>query len=288
MKHILLYPNVRRDPELAVTRAAAELLAREDCLLHFFATLAPPLREQLASLAAPADSLKGMDLVLAFGGDGTILHIAKQAALEGVPILGVNVGNIGFMAEVERDEVPLLPRVLKAGVRVDHRMMLDVEVEREGRLILRDLALNDAVVAKGAVAKIIDLAVEMNGKRLFSFAGDGAVVATPTGSTAYSMSAGGPIVEPEGENLIVTPICAYALHAKSFVFSPEHALSLRVKNLRDRDAYLSVDGGDALRLKEGDVVRVRRSKRQTQLLRFKDHSFYDIMMSKLIKPYESR
>lgn len=285
MTSILIYPNVRRDPELNVTNHAIRLLSQAGKTIYILENSIPKsLQEILDHRAQITRTLSDMDLLLVLGGDGTILNVARPAAEAKLPILGINLGKVGFMAELEQEELKSLPQALDGSLRFEQRMMLGVQVFRGDQLILEDHALNDAVVTKGAASKIIDLEISADGTPLFSLLGDGAVVATPTGSTAYSMSAGGPIVEPMGENLIVTPICTYALHARSFVFSRDRTLRLRALNLQDRDAYLSIDGREAFALEDGDIVLIRRSPLVTKLVRFKTYNFYEIMKQKLLIP----
>ena len=162
-------------------------------------------------------------------------------------------------------------------------MMLDVSVRRDGRVIYEDLALNDAVMTKGAVARIVDLAVYGDGVLISDFGGDGVIVSTPTGSTAYSMAAGGPIVEPSAESLIITPICAHALQAKSFVLGRDRTVEVRTERNNRKSVYLSVDGGKAFKLAGGDRVVIRRSESMTRLVRLTDKSFYTIVSEKLGK-----
>ena len=164
---------------------------------------------------------------------------------------------------------------------IEPRMMLDVSVRRGRETLYRDLALNDAVITKGAVARVIDLIVRGDGVHIYDYSGDGVILATPTGSTAYSMSAGGPIVEPTSENILVTPICAHSLHAKPLVMGRDRIVSVRIGKLSRKTAYLSVDGGRAFKLCGGDTVEVRRSKSVTRLVRLTDHSFYEIINQKL-------
>ena len=162
-------------------------------------------------------------------------------------------------------------------------MMLDVTVRREGRPVFTELALNDAVVTKGAVARVLDLEVTGDRVVISSFSGDGLVVATPTGSTAYSMAAGGPIVEPTAENIIITPICAHSLHAKPFVLDSARTAGVRLTPGGKKTAYLSVDGGRAFRILPGDWVECRRSRQMTRLVRLTGRSFYDRINQKLGK-----
>ena len=154
------------------------------------------------------------ECVICFGGDGTILHMAKAATRHDIPILGVNIGTMGFMAELESSELDQLARLANDDFTVDSRMMLDVSVTREGETVYQDLCLNDAVITKGAIARIIHLGVQFDGIQALEFGGDGVIIATPTGSTAYSLSAGGPIVEPEAHSILITPICAHDMMSR--------------------------------------------------------------------------
>ena len=166
---------------------------------------------------------------------------------------------------------------------LDRRMMLDVTVQRDRDIIFHDICLNDVVITKGAVARIVHLAVKCDGVEAMECGGDGVIVATPTGSTAYSLSAGGPIVEPEARNIIITPICAHDVGSRCIVASDQRVVTdSMVRNAR-RNAYLSVDGGKALRLNMGDVATIKKSHLETKLIRLKDRSFYDVVNSKFKK-----
>ena len=220
------------------------------------------------------------ECVICFGGDGTILHMAKAATRHNIPILGVNIGTMGFMAELESSELDQLARLAKDDFAIDHRMMLDVSVSRDGEILYQDLCLNDAVITKGAIARIIHLGVQFDGIRALEFGGDGVIVATPTGSTAYSLSAGGPIVEPEAHSILITPICAHDMMSRSVVASDQRTVTVELTQNARRNAFLSVDGGKALRLSIGDVTTIRKSEKQTKLIRLKERSFYDIVNMK--------
>ena len=220
------------------------------------------------------------DLVICFGGDGTILHIAKAATRHGLPILGVNIGTMGFMAELESTELDALSRLASDDYLVDRRMMLDVTVQRERDIICHELCLNDVVITKGAVARIVHLRVSCDDVEVMECGGDGLIVATPTGSTAYSLSAGGPIVEPEAHSMILTPICAHDMVSRSIVASDKRTIQVELTRNARRNAFLSVDGGKALKLNMGDRVTIRKSQMETQLIRLKQRSFYDVVNAK--------
>ena len=224
--------------------------------------------------------IQNADAVICFGGDGTILHMAKMATRYGVPILGVNIGTMGFMAELESGELSELSRLAKGDFTLDRRMMLDVTVRRDRDIIFHELCLNDAVITKGAVARIVHLSVKCDGVEAMECGGDGVVVATPTGSTAYSLSAGGPIVEPDAKNILITPICPHAMGSRCIVASMNRQISVELTKNARRNAFLSVDGGKALKLNMGDVTHIRCSDKEIKLIRLKNRSFYDVINTK--------
>ena len=226
--------------------------------------------------------IRDADILICFGGDGTILHASKIATARQIPVLGVNIGTMGFIAELESSELELLRKIPAGEYTVEPRSMIDVTVTNGKQTLFRDCGLNDAVVTKGAIARVIQVSLFCDGEEAVSFSGDGVIVCTPTGSTAYSMSAGGPIVEPLAKNLLITPICAHAMLAKSIVIGPRRVISLKVGRIGRHNAFLSVDGGRAFRLNPDDVVTVKSSDKVTRLLRLKNTSFFEILNNKFI------
>ena len=212
---IILCPNPFRDKGLKAARSAEKILVEAGAQIEYCFPF-PVERANVGGDGGPKiremkTELPTADFLVCFGGDGTILHAAKDASSFGVPIVGVNMGSVGFMAELEQGEVGQLKRLLTGDYGLENRMLLDVRVLREGRVLFRATALNDAVITKGAVARVIDLQVFGDKALISNVFGDGVILATPTGSTAYSLSAGGPIVEPTAENIIMTPISAHTL-----------------------------------------------------------------------------
>ena len=222
----------------------------------------------------------GADALICLGGDGTILHMAKFATRHNIPILGVNIGTMGFIAELESSDVELLRRLACDDYSVDTRMMLDVTMLRGRDILYHDLCLNDVVVTKGTVARILNLSVSCDGVQAMECAGDGVIVATPTGSTAYSLSAGGPIVEPDAKSILITPICAHDMSSRCMVASDRRVISIGLTKNARRNALLSVDGGKAIKVNVDDVVTVKVSDKRTRFIRLKDRSFYDIVKMK--------
>ena len=283
MKKVILTPNPYRDRNFQTVRTAMSVLHSSGIevrlCLPFEVDRSCDLPKDLRFSRLDRE-LPTADAVVCFGGDGTILHMAKAATRQGVPILGVNIGTMGFMAELESTELEQLSRLAADDYTVDERMMLDVTVHRDRDIIFHDICLNDVVITKGAVARIVHLAVKCDGVQAMECGGDGIIVATPTGSTAYSLSAGGPIVEPEAHSILVTPICAHDVASRGFVAADKRMITVELTHNARRNAYLSVDGGKALRMSMGDVATIRKSNLTTKLIRLKDRSFYDVVNMK--------
>ena len=283
MKNVILTPNPYRDRNFQTVRSAIQILKdagmRPTVCLPFDVDKSFELPKDIRFSRLERE-LPGADVLVCFGGDGTILHTAKAATKRGIPILGVNIGTMGFMAELENTELHRLGQLASGDYTLDNRMMLDVTVQRDRDILFHDICLNDVVVTKGAVARSVYLSVECDGVQAMTCGGDGVIVATPSGSTAYSLSAGGPIVEPDARNIIITPICAHDMGSRCVVASDRRVVTVRMVQNARRNAYLSVDGGKALRLNMGDVATIRKSRFETKLVKLNNRSFYDVVNAK--------
>ena len=283
MKNVIMTPNPYRDRNFQTVRSAIQILKdagmRPTVCLPFDVDKSFELPKDIRFSRLERE-LPGADVLVCFGGDGTILHTAKAATKRGIPILGVNIGTMGFMAELENTELHRLGQLASGDYTLDNRMMLDVTVQRDRDILFHDICLNDVVVTKGTVARIVYLSVECDGVQAMTCGGDGVIVATPSGSTAYSLSAGGPIVEPDARNIIITPICAHDMGSRCVVASDRRVVTVRMVQNARRNAYLSVDGGKALRLNMGDVATIRKSRFETKLVKLNNRSFYDVVNAK--------
>ena len=284
MKRVVMTPNPYRDRDFACVRQAQRILEEAGVEVKICLAFDVDPSFQMPEgvpISNLQEELKSAEALICFGGDGTILHSSKLAMRRNIPILGVNIGTVGFMAELESGEMQQLARLAGDDYRVDERMTLFVRLIHEGRVIYRDVALNDAVITKGAVARVIQTAVFLDGVEAMNFSGDGLIAATPTGSTAYSMSAGGPIVEPQADNIILTPICAHNLQPRSLIAAPQRRIEVQVGRVNRRNAFLSVDGGKAMRVYGGDRILIECGNQKIKLLKLKNTTFFDIVKSKL-------
>ncbi len=283
MKKIVMTPNPYRDKNFKYAHQAESILNEVGITTRICLAFDVDRNFELppdVKLYDLRNELRDADMLLCFGGDGTILHASKAATRAGLPILGVNIGTMGFMAELESAELKELRRLANQDYTIEPRMMLHVQVVHDGQVTFEEDALNDAVITKGAVARVIQMSVFCDSVEMMSFGGDGVIVATPTGSTGYSMSAGGPIVEPTANNMIITPICAHDMQSKAVVTAAERTITVEIGRIGRKNAFLSVDGGRAYRLSTGDKITVTRSKHVTRLVHLADRSFFDIIKNK--------
>lgn len=222
------------------------------------------------------------ELVVVLGGDGTLISVARLFSGKDVPIVGVNLGSLGFLTEVTVEELyPLLERCLKGDPRVSERMMLEVTVCREGQEIEKCHVLNDMVINKGALARIVDLETKVNRHFLTTYKADGLIVSTPTGSTGYSMSAGGPIIHPLMSCIVITPICPHTLTNRPIVVTDESIITITIASSCDEKVYLTLDGQVGFKLLQGDLIEVRKALKTTALVISKDRDYFEILRTKL-------
>jgi len=282
-KKTILYSNAERDIGFEIAWCVGEMLKSRGKQIAF----CPMFEDDMTARTVPPgyssstleQELSHAEMIITFGGDGTILRAARASSDMNVPILGVNLGGKGFMAELESEELGIIDAVVSGDYRIESRMMLDVEVMRDSELVYKDYALNDIVIR--GENKVIDLMIFGDGHLITHFSGDGAVIATPTGSTAYSMAAGGPIVEEAAHNIIVTPVCAHVLQAKSFVLVSDRRVSVELGYRKNNPAYMSVDGENHQNIQTGDVMYIHKSERCTRLVRLSNRNFYKKVSEKL-------
>jgi NAD+ kinase len=228
------------------------------------------------------DIPKLVDVILVFGGDGTFLGVAREACKYGTPILGINLGGLGFLTEVTVEELyPMMERIIDGDYEVEDRQMLITSIRRGKKNIGTYEVLNDVVINKGALARIIDLAIYIEDSHVTTYKADGIILATPTGSTAYSLSAGGPIVHPGIPVTIITPICPHTLTNRPLVVSSEMKVEIKVTT-QEPDTYLTLDGQIGLRLKTGDLIEVKRTDTSVKLIKSPFRDFFSILKTKLM------
>ncbi len=224
--------------------------------------------------------IKNCDVAITVGGDGTIIHNAKFAAIYKKPLIGVNMGRIGFVAGLEYYEINELKKIVNSEFKTQRRMLLDVELEHNGE-VSRYLCVNEACITRDILKPIIEISVSLNGERIITYRADGMIFATPTGSTAYSFSAGGPVVESDMDCILLTPICPHALSSRQVVFREDSVLTAKIDNTDVTQGYLVLDGQTTIELSKGDKVSIKKSDLYLDLIILKEKNFYTLLNEKL-------
>lgn len=279
MKKIAVFAKVH-DPRCQ--DVAVELfnwLSERDCQPLIEAHLA---RHLGCNGVAAEDISSRAEMVVVLGGDGTLISTARIIGERDIPILGVNLGSLGFLTEIALDELyPALEKCLRGDYRVSERIMLRAVVERDGRETASHLVLNDVVINKGALARIVDLKTRVNALDLATFKADGLIISTPTGSTGYSLSAGGPIVNPSMNCIVITPICPHTLTNRPIVIDDDSVVEVTVKSLDDEGIFLTLDGQVGLELRSGDRIRVSRATHTAKLVMSEERDYFAVLRTKL-------
>ena len=230
----------------------------------------------------PRDKIPSkVELIIVFGGDGTLLSVARLVGRKGTPILGVNLGGLGFITEIGRDEInkDIADKISSKKYRFEERIMLVADVFRRGKNIEQLSALNDVVINKGALARMIELEVRINEQYVTAFRADGLILSTPTGSTAHSLSAGGPILYPTLETFVMTPICPHTLTNRPIVLPDKFTVEVHIKN--GQGVYLTLDGQEGVSLRAGDKIRVKKADYKTRFLLLQKRDFFRVLRTKL-------
>lgn len=281
---IAVIPNLTRNRAKEVTAAVCKELERLDINYCFSSQLRTELTDfNDCVFASPDDFIKDADMVISVGGDGSMLRAAKLAANEKKNVLGVNAGRLAYLCGLDSDELHLLSCLKEGKFAVQTRMMLSAEVYRDNKKVYSAQCLNDAVFSRGTDLRLIDLSVKTGGRDIADYLADGAIFATPTGSTAYSMSAGGPIVEPTLEAILLTPICPHSLAVRPYIFSGDSEFEVSVKDESTEEVFLSCDGGEAIKIKRNDTVKIKKSDITASFISIKTDNFIDVLNKKLEK-----
>lgn len=286
MKKIAVVPNLYKDSDMFCTTKVLDFLLSKECMVFIPEDYSEPLSAYNGNAKIQFINEERMyyavQLVISIGGDGTILKVSHKAASAYLPILGINMGTVGFMTELEASEIELIDSIFTSDYVIEHRMMLDVEVIRDGNTVASYCALNDAVLSKGVISKLIEIDLYSNNTKVTFYRADGLIIATPTGSTAYSLSVGGPIIDTSLECICVTPVSPHSfMNSRPMLYSPKTTLSLKTTRQRDDQVFLTVDGLDNLRILYGDEIRIRKSVLTTKIIRIKNTEFYDVVYKKL-------
>jgi len=283
MKNFLLITNKYKDNELSVTHRVVDYLKDKDAECQVLSELGSEY-EELPELS------EEVACILVIGGDGTMLQAARVVAGKKIPMIGINKGTLGFLTEIEVSELEdALDQILSDDYQIEERMMLKGEIYHEGERVNQSLALNDLVITRSGISRIIECRIMVNGRPMNTFNGDGLIVSTPTGSTGYNLSAGGPVVGPNADIVLLTPICPTSLGVRSTVLAPTDDIWIeigRTRKTQKEEAVATFDGQTGVYLTPGDRIHVRPAFEKLYLLKIREHNFYEILRGKLKKQQE--
>ena len=227
-----------------------------------------------------------LDAIICIGGDGTFLKVARKSYQKDIPILGINLGHLGFLTEIDKDEIESAIQNLFLGdFTIEKRMLLEGTVYENDKVIHKNIALNDVVVSRVALSRILHLKMYLNGAFADSFPGDGIIIASPTGSTAYSLSAGGPIVEPDTEIMVITPICPHTLYSRSVITKGQTTVKLEIDSGYVNDAMLTFDGQIGFEISNNHSIEIKMADKYVKIIRLHKKGFFSILRSKIYKEY---
>lgn len=272
--------NLDKDPHMCYTKELVEWVKQNDCT--------PLVADAVGEIDSKYNVTSGYmyknaDFVVVLGGDGTILRVARRAAIYNKPLMGINIGTLGYLADCERNNAKeAIKNAIEGNYKIEERMMLEASIERGCSGRDNNIALNEVYITNSVFSRIIKLGLEINDDYISSYRADGIIVATPTGSTAYNLSAGGPILKPDTHLMAITHVCPHTLTSRPFVVSGDDTVKVRVES-SSGNVVLNMDGQESIPLVIGDVVTIRRSEYVTKTIRTTQLSFYDILRSKMFE-----
>lgn len=279
--NIGIISNLDKDKDQLITKQVISWLQERNLNVYFGEKIS-------AELALFKDNycdeyiFKHSDIIIVLGGDGTLLNVARQASCNGVPLFGINMGHLGFLTETEvGDMYASLEKLVTGDYSIEKRLMLEAFIENSDERTKNFIALNDIVVAKSNFSRLITYSIFINNSFVDLYSGDGIIVSSPTGSTAYSLSAGGPIVAPDVEVLLVTPVCPHTLNSRSILVSNKDLVRIELEKTNKTEILLTVDGQNGVKIKPGDIVTVKQSKYYANLVKLNNRSFFDVLRAKM-------
>ncbi len=272
--------NVEKDKDLEITKQLVAWMKNRNIEL---------ILDKLSTECAIEEAIhcndyifKHSDIIISLGGDGTLLNVARQASCREVPLFGINLGHLGFLTEAEvGDMFASLEKLIKGDYTIEKRMMLEAYLESDKSAAKSFIALNDIVVTKSSFSRLVTYSLYINDNFVDEYSADGLIISSPTGSTAYSLSAGGPIVSPDVEVMLITPICPHTLHSRSILVSNKDLVRIEVGNSNSTDIIMTIDGQDGKTIVPGDTITVKQSKYYANLVKLSNRSFFDVLRAKM-------
>lgn len=284
MKKFYIVSNVSKDYEFKTTKKIVSFLESHnmDCKVNSMPSTQKNVNMRYTN---PEDVDKDTDCIIVIGGDGTLIQAARDLRTLDIPLIGVNKGHLGFLAEIEQDNLEeTLEMIMNNKCKIESRIMLSGSVYRDGKVVYKDISLNDIVFGRAGNLRVIDFKIYVNNEYLNLYSADGVIIATPTGSTAYNLSAGGPILEPCANIMVITPICSHTLSQRSIVLSADSDIKIEICSNRhsdDNDTKAYFDGNSSFILKAGDIIEVSKSHLSTKIMKLNRMSFVEVLHNKM-------
>ncbi len=280
MKNIGVISNIQKDKDLKITLTAVKYIEERGCHPFLNEFMAEKINRKELGLKI-GEIYKTCDLIAVLGGDGTLLNVARQCAPYGKPILGINLGHLGFITDVEVNDIyTALDKCMSGNYTTEDRMMIEAAIVKNGVEVENYTALNDIGITKGSFSRMVHLKTFLDGEYIETYSADGIIISSPTGSTAYSLSAGGPICVPDIKLIIITPICPHTLYSRSIIASQNSTVKIAMLD-KNQDIILTVDGQQGYKLNLGDEVIIRQSPYHTTLIKTSGKNFFDVLGAKL-------
>ena len=286
MKTVGIVPNYNKEPAMKLVNELAEFLLKKECKVVLTYKIAE--MTGLNDLGVTKYELYSKsDFIIVLGGDGTLLDTGRKAAKFGTPLLGINMGTMGFLATADGSEAETaIEKVLNGEYKIEKRLMLESEIISDTDNPKQYIAVNDVCISRGVFTKITEYNIYVNEEYLATFRADGIIISTPTGSTAYNLSAGGPVLKPDIACMVITPICPHSLHSRSIVVSADDTVRIEASFGSNGDIIMSMDGQTSVILNNGDIINVRKSANSINIIKSNTRSFYEILRKKLISKGE--
>ena len=286
MKTVGIVPNYNKEPAMKLANELAEFLLKKECKVVLTYKIAE--MTGLNDLGVTKYELYSKsDFIIVLGGDGTLLDTGRKAAKFGTPLLGINMGTMGFLATADGSEAETaIEKVLNGEYKIEKRLMLESEIISDTDNPKQYIAVNDVCISRGVFTKITEYNIYVNEEYLATFRADGIIISTPTGSTAYNLSAGGPVLKPDIACMVITPICPHSLHSRSIVVSADDTVRIEASFGSNGDIIMSMDGQTSVILNNGDIINVRKSANSINIIKTNTRSFYEILRKKLISKGE--
>lgn len=284
MKRVGIVPNIEKDIDFKMTKKIIHFLTQKGCAPLIEKKITTSERSLENFLCEAEELYNTADFLIVLGGDGTLLSVGRKTAKYKIPLLGINLGNLGFLTAAENhDAEKAITKVLNKDYKLEKRLMLEASINTEKKRTTGILALNDICITRGIFSKMVEINVFVNMEYVNTFRADGMIISTPTGSTAYNLSAGGPILKPDTEIMAITPICPHTLHTRPIVISADDVVTVEVCTHTSGDFAISADGQEGIALKSENVVQVKRSKDYVTIIKTNNMGFYDVLRQKLVR-----